>query len=100
MALTLLLLAITYERLDDTAAALKEYEAIINAFPGEEARCRYALLLEKSGNIKSAEKTFESIINDAKSSPRYYRRDQKQWIRIAKDHLKAIRGAEHPRQKT
>lgn len=99
---TLLLLAITYEKLGDTAAALKEYEGIINSFPGEEARCRYALLLKRSGNIALAKNTFERIISDAKSSPRYYHRDQKQWINIAKENLKAIYqleaagGAAHP----
>ncbi len=82
-----LLLAKTYERLDDTDMALKEYESLKDIYPGEEARCRYALLLKKTGNPDLANQMFNEIIFDASRSPRYYRKSQRKWIEIAKQQL-------------
>ncbi len=44
-----LLYARTQEALGDTNAACSEYRVLVQTYPGEEARCRYALLLNKLG---------------------------------------------------
>ena len=82
-----LLLAKTHESLDETSKALAEYHELVKVFPGEEARCRYALLLKKTGNDEEARQIFQGILTGAKRSPGYYRRNQKKWINIAKQNL-------------
>jgi hypothetical protein len=85
---TSLLLARAYEELNDTGRALSEYQSVAGIYPGEEPRCRYAMLLNKSGRREEAEKVFNEIIFGSRSNPRYYRREQRQWINLARQHLK------------
>ena len=82
-----LLYARTLEQMDDVEAALAQYEAIVRQSSGEETRCRYALLLEKAGKTGEAQQAFREIVKRANRSPRYYRRAQKPWIDVAKQHL-------------
>jgi len=82
-----LLLARTYEQLDDINMALKEYESLKDVYPGEEARCRYALLLKRTGNPDLGNKIFNEIIFGASHSSRYYRKTQRKWIDFAKQQL-------------
>lgn len=82
-----LLLAKTYEQLNDLDQALDEYEWLSNIHPGEEARCRYALLLKRVGKSSEANKVFNEIIFGASRSPGYYRKSQKKWLAIARQQL-------------
>jgi hypothetical protein len=82
-----LLYARTLEQMGDVDAALQQYEAIVRQSSGEETRCRYALLLEKAGEVEKAREAFAEIVKRAKRSPRYYRRAQKPWIDVARQHL-------------
>jgi hypothetical protein len=82
-----LLLARTFEQAGDRCRALEQYAAIADVAPGEEARCRYALLLEQSGQTEKACQVFRQILFRSRRSPYYYRRMQKEWIRIAKQRL-------------
>lgn len=79
-----LLLARIYEELGETDRALKEYSGLVDLFSGEEARCRYALLLKKTGEISKADRYFKEILKNARLSPGFYRNAQKKWIQIAK----------------
>lgn len=79
-----LLLARTFEESGETDRALQEYSALIGKYSGEEARCRYALLLKKSGQIQEANGIFNEILKNARLSPKYYKKTQKKWISIAK----------------
>lgn len=79
-----LLLARTYEELGETDAAVKEYSALVKRFSGAEAPCRYALLLRKIGRSEEAKTIFRQIVKDARLSPKFYQREQKKWINIAK----------------
>jgi hypothetical protein len=69
--------------------ALRQYQAVANRFPGEEARTRYALLLEKSGRDAEAQALFREVIDSVKGAPRHYRSRQGEWDRIARQHLKS-----------
>jgi hypothetical protein len=69
-------------------AAIRQYESVASRYPGEEARCRFALLLEKTGHMDRAQALFREILASVKDAPRYYRSRQSEWIRIAKQHLK------------
>lgn len=85
-----LLLARTLEESGDTDGALKEYDLLVKRFSGEEARCRYALLLKKLGKPGDAEHIFREIVKNARLSPKYYKKVQKKWIAIAKKELKEM----------
>lgn len=74
-----------------TEEALRQFESIVPRYPGEEARCRYALLLEQIGHKERALALFREIIASVKHAPSYYRSRQSEWYRIAKDQLAGAR---------
>ena len=69
-------------------AAVRQYEHVVPRYPGEEARCRFALLLEELGERQRAQQLFREVLDAAKGAPGYYRRRQAEWLRIARQHLK------------
>jgi hypothetical protein len=69
-------------------AAKTEYQSLLPIYPGEEARCRYALLLQDMGDRADAEKLFREIVDGMRDAPSYYRRRQREWVNIAKQHLR------------
>lgn len=69
-------------------AAKSEYQSILPVYPGEEARCRYALLLQNTGDRAGAEKLFREIVDAMRDAPGYYRRRQREWVNIAKQNLR------------
>ena len=73
---------------EKNAEACAEFEALLPAYAGEEARCRYALLLQKTGNEERAQKLFREIVESQKDAPGYYRRRQREWIATAKQNLR------------
>ncbi|HST44220.1 MAG TPA: tetratricopeptide repeat protein [Luteimonas sp.] len=79
-----LLYARAVEQLGDGPAALHEYEALVQGYPGEEARVRYALLLKQQGQADKAREVFDETLRRSAASPGYYRREQREWIDIAK----------------
>jgi hypothetical protein len=68
--------------------AVKQYESVVPRYPGEEARCRFALLLEQLGQEQRAQQLFREIVESVKGAPSYYRRRQAEWVRIARQHIK------------
>jgi hypothetical protein len=82
-----LLLARTLEQADDVEGALCAYETMVKTSSGEETRCRYAMLLERAGQTDKAAEIYREILARAKRSPGYYRRDQRAWIKIARQNL-------------
>ena len=82
-----LLLARTLEAMNELDRALEEYDPLVKQYPGEEARCRYAVLLKKTGQTDKAREVFERILLNARRSPRYYRKVQRHWINVAKQNV-------------
>jgi hypothetical protein len=68
--------------------AVRQYQAVVNRYSGEEARTRYALFLEKIGREAEAQALFREVIASIKGAPRHYRSRQSEWARIARQHLK------------
>lgn len=68
--------------------AVRQYQAVASRYPGEEARTRFAMLLEKIGREADAQALFREVIASVKGAPRYYRSRQQEWVRIAKQHVK------------
>ncbi len=79
-----LLYARAVEASGDIDKALEEYEAVVQDFSGEEARVRYAQLLQRRGHAGRAAAVFEQVVKRASLAPKYYQRDQRAWVDIAK----------------
>ena len=69
-------------RTDD---ALSQYERVVPRYPGEEARCRFAVLLKSLGRTDRAQALFQEIVKSVRGAPGYYRSRQREWYRIAKE---------------
>ncbi len=82
-----MLLARTYEALGDVDRAIAEYVDLVKVFSGEEARCRYALLLKKQGQTDMAKSYFNEIITNVRLSPKFYQKVQKKWLGMARKHV-------------
>lgn len=79
-----LLFARALEAMGDIKAALFEYEALAQGYPGEEGRARYAMLLQRDGQPDAARAVFADMLKRAAAAPGYYRREQREWIDLAK----------------
>jgi hypothetical protein len=79
-----LLRAMALEALGRDDEAVKDYEALVTHAPGEEVRCRYALLLQRHGDKNAAKALFDEILARSRRSPRHYRRREQEWIDIAR----------------
>ena len=75
-------------KLEETDAALKEFSALDEYYPGPEATYRYAMLLQTLDKNDQAEGLLEKILQDAKLSDKHYRSRYKPWINKAKQELK------------
>lgn len=71
----------------ETRRAREEYAELVTRFPGEEARARYGLLLKSDGDEAAARAVFQDILQRLQALPDYYRREQREWIDIAKREL-------------
>jgi hypothetical protein len=69
-------------------AAVAQFEKVVARYPGEEARARFGLLLESLGQQARAQALFTEIIKSVQGAPSYYRSRQREWVAIAKSHLK------------
>ena len=81
-----LLLARTYEGASRMAEAAGAYEPLVNRYPGEEARCRFGLMLWRQGETDRARALFKEVLVTARRSPRHYRQAQKAWVQLARKH--------------
>lgn len=78
-----LLYARALEGLGDLAAAREDYEAVRSYYPGPEASCRLALLLQKMGEEDSARILFKDIRRSLERSPRHVRKMHDEWYVLA-----------------
>lgn len=82
-----LLYARCLESLQLFDAATAEYEILVQAFPGEEARVRYGMMLATMGKAEQAKKLFSDSLARAKRAPNYYRRKERPWLALAEQQL-------------
>jgi hypothetical protein len=79
-----LLYARSLEEQGQVDAALSEYKALVAYYPGQEARCRYGMLLQRSGHADEARQLFAEICQLIEYGPRHQRRAQREWYQLAK----------------
>lgn len=65
-------------------AALAEYRVLVHYYPGQEARCRYATLLERTGHGDDARHMFKEICQLVEYGPRHQRFMQREWYDVAR----------------
>ena len=75
------------EALGDADQALVEYQALAGYCTGEEARCRYALLLQKVGQVEESRGVFAEVLRTVEASPKTYYRAQRDWYEVARRNL-------------
>ena len=68
-------------RADD---ALQEHAGLIEPFPGEEVRCRYAALLAKTGAEDGALAQYREVVRRVELQGGAYRRAQRPWYDAAR----------------
>jgi hypothetical protein len=89
-----LLFARSLETQGKIEQALSEYTALVNYYPGQEARCRYGMLLQRTGRPNEARRVFAEICHSLEYGPRHQRRAQREWYDIAKRALAEKKGGE------
>lgn len=82
-----LLYARAKEAMHDFDGAREEYEALIQYYPGPEAKYRYAMMLKTRGNEEQVKQLLNDIKITARQSPHHYYRTHKKWIESAKSEL-------------
>ncbi len=68
--------------------ALAEYRRLVPYFSGEEARGRFAMLLEKTGARDEARMIYQEILKLLDGAPSRYQKAQKEWCDIARKALR------------
>ena len=71
--------------------ALAQYEAILEHYAGEEARCRYAALLAKLGRIEAAERVLGEAEKRLALNGPQYARDNREWVSGAREDIETAR---------
>ena len=79
-----LLHAMALEALGKDDEAADDYAALVTHAPGEEVRCRYAMLLRRRGDKTAAKALFDEILARSRRAPGHYRRREREWIDIAR----------------
>jgi hypothetical protein len=68
-------------------ATTQEYENLIGYFAGFEAKVRYALFLQKLGNVGKAREVLEGVVNAYKRQPRHAQALNRDWYDVARRNL-------------
>jgi hypothetical protein len=80
-----------YARALEELGALEEadhaYAEVALAYPGAEARLRYALLLKRRGKLEEARRMLKDLLDGARLGPAHYRRAQARWLDLARREL-------------
>jgi hypothetical protein len=79
-----LLAARILEAEDRLPEALSAYERLSATYPGEEAKGRMALLLQRTGAEQRARAIFAEIRKSVEGGPAFYRQAQREWYEIAR----------------
>ncbi len=82
-----LLYARSREQQGEVEQALIEYAALAEYYPGEEARCRFALLLQKTGRVAEARTLFQQVVRSVERATRLYYRTERDWYQVARRNL-------------
>jgi hypothetical protein len=75
------------EQQGEIEEALIEYAALAEYYPGEEPRCRLALLLQKTGRVAEAKTLFQEVVRSVERASKLYYRTERDWYEVARRNL-------------
>ena len=75
------------EAQDRTKEAAEEYRALAGYFVGLEARTRYALLLQKTGDPATARKLFDEVVRASEARGVALSAEDRDWARVARRNM-------------
>jgi hypothetical protein len=75
------------EQQGEIEEALSEYAALAEYYPGEEPRCRLALLLQKTGRVTEAKTLFREVVRSVERASKLYYRTERDWYEVARRNL-------------
>jgi hypothetical protein len=82
-----LLYARSKEQQGDVEQALIDYAALAAYYPGEEPRCRLALLMQKLGRVAEGRTLFEQVVRSVERASKLYWRAERDWYEVARRNL-------------
>jgi hypothetical protein len=82
-----LLYAQSIEQQGAIEQAVIEYAALVEYYPGEEARCRLALLMQKAGRVAEARVLFQQVVRSVERASKLYYRAERDWYEVARRNL-------------
>lgn len=83
-----LLYARANEELGNLDAAVHEYEALAQYFPGPEPRCRLAKILQAQGDAARARALFQEVVRESEIAGKHYASLHKEWVSLARREVK------------
>lgn len=72
------------EQQGKTALALAAYETLARTYAGVEAKVRYALLLQKQGDLARARMMFETALRSAQAGAQVLSSADREWAKVAR----------------
>ncbi len=69
-------------------AAVQEYEVLLKSCPGEQARVRFAQLLERRGERQRAQALYREALERGAQAPADYREREREWLALAEAALR------------
>ncbi|MEN3952959.1 tetratricopeptide repeat protein [Iodidimonas sp. SYSU 1G8] len=70
--------------------AKMEYAYLVEYFPGEEARARYARLLDRTGDSVKSREMYQKVVDFVSTAPKHYYRAQRDWYDMARQRLREM----------
>lgn len=70
--------------------ARAEYAYLVEYFPGEEARARYGMLLDRMGDSVKAREMYQRVVDFVGTAPKHYFRAQREWYDHARRRLREM----------
>jgi hypothetical protein len=67
-----------------------EYAYLVEYFPGEEARARYAALLGRMGDSVKSRTMYQRVVDVVSTAPKHYYRAQREWYDLARQRLREM----------
>lgn len=67
--------------------ALNAYHAVVAYYPGGEAKCRYALLLQRQGHHAEAKALFQDVVRGFEKAKPFQPAGQREWYDLARQNL-------------
>lgn len=86
-----LLAAMCHQQLGDIERAEYYYTQSLVGTLSEEARLRYGLFLSDQGRVDEAQQVLSKIFDNIKTAPFAYRREQAQWVKLARQALRRLK---------